>query len=113
MAVVDFNEQKRRERAAGGTLTMLMGAFLLGLPFIGWLGAFGMACQAAYQAYTRSSNRLADISIALGGLIPYGLIAWATMGSISEHMFRMWLAVGLYSLAWLWLMRARFGFGSG
>ena len=35
MAVVDLEEQQRRERTAGGTFTVIFIAFLLGLPFLG------------------------------------------------------------------------------
>ena len=107
MAVVDRNEQDRRERAAGGTLTVLLLAFLLGVPVLGWLGAFFAAIWMAGKAYTKSANRLIDVSLALGGLIPYALIVWATGGKIADGIVGMWFAVSLYSLGWIWLLHSR------
>ena len=107
MAVVDYDEQERRERAAGGTFTVLILAFFLGVPFLGWIGAFFASIWMASKAYTKSANRLVDISLAFGGLIPYYLIVWATMGNIANGIVGMWLAVSLYSLAWVWLLHAR------
>ena len=107
MAVVDIEEQQRRERAGGGALTVIFLSFLLGLPFIGWLGALLAAAWMAGKAYTKSANRLVDVSLALGGLIPYYLIVFATMGNIANGIVGMWLAVSFYSLGWVWLLHAR------
>ena len=107
MAVVDLEEQQRRERTAGGTFTVIFIAFLLGLPFLGWIGAFFAAIWMAAKAWTKSANRLVDVSLALGGLIPYYLVVWATAGNIADGIVGMWFAVSLYSLAWVWLLHAR------
>ena len=107
MAVVGTEEQERRERAMGGTFSVLMLALFLGAPFIGWIAAFFAAIWMAGKAYTKSANRLVDISLALGGLIPYYLIVWATMGNIANGIVGMWFAVSLYSLGWVWLLHAR------
>lgn len=107
MAVVDTDEQQRRERAAGGTLGVLILAVFLGAPFIGWIAAFFAAIWMAGKVYTKSANRLVDMSLALGGLIPYYLIVWATMGNIANGIVGMWFAVSLFSLAWVWLLHAR------
>ena len=107
MAVVDSDEQQRRERAAGGTFTVLFLALILGAPFIGWIGAFFASIWMAAKAYTKSANRLVDMSLAFGGLIPYYLIVWATAGKIADGIVGMWFAVSLYSLAWIWLLHAQ------
>ena len=107
MAVVDIDEQQRRSRSAGGTFTVIFLAFLLGIPFIGWFGAFIAAFWMAFKAYAKSANRLVDVSLAFGGLIPYYLIVWATAGNIADGIAGMWFAVSLYSLAWMWLLNAR------
>jgi len=80
MAVVDYDEQKRRERAAGGTFAVIFLALVLGAPVLGWIGAFFAAIWMAVKAHTNSANRPVDISIALGGLIPYYLIAIRSRG---------------------------------
>ncbi len=107
MAVVSRDEQERRERKGSRTVGILALALLLGAPLIGLIAAFFAAFWMAGKAYTKSSNRLVDVSLALGGLIPYILIVWAAMGNKATGVVGMWFAVSLYSLAWVWLMQAR------
>ena len=107
MAVVGTEEQERRERAMGGITTVLILAFFLGAPFLGWIAAFFTAIWMAGKAYKKSTTPLLDVSLALGGLIPYFLIVWATAGKIADGIVGMWFAVSLYSLAWIWLLHAR------
>lgn len=97
MAMVDYDEQRRRERKAGGALTIFFMAFLLGMPVIGWFGALIAAAWMAGKAWAKSSNRLVDVSLALGGLIPFHLVVWATAGKIANGIF----------LRWIWLLRSR------
>ena len=107
MAVVDYDEQQRRDRKAGGALTIFGMAFLLGIPVIGWFGALMAAAWLASKAWIKSSNRLVDVSLAIGGLIPFYLVVWATAGNIANGIFLMWFCVSLYSLAWIWLLHSR------
>ena len=107
MAVVGQEEQERRGRAAGGTLFVLILALFLGAPFIGWIAAFFAAIWMAGKAYKKSATPILDVSLALGVLIPYYLVVWATMGNIANGIVGMWFAVSLYSLGWIWLLHAR------
>lgn len=108
MAVVDYDEQQRREGALKGFGGVLGIGLLLSAPFIGWLFAPFVAFWMAVQAYKKSSNRLLDIGLAFGGLIPYyGLVALTGSTLKDGNWFGVMLLMFIYSCAWGWLMHAR------
>ena len=85
--MVEYDEQQRREGAMKSFGAIAATTVIIAIPFIGWVLAPLVALWMALGAFKKSSNRLLDISLALGGLIPYYALVLMTMGMMKESWF--------------------------
>lgn len=108
MSYVDSAEAARRERKLGSVVGGIAVACMLGVPLLGWLGAFAATWWMCVKAFINSPRRLADISLCVLGLVIYLAIVTLTIGNIGEHFVRMWLPATLWSGFWVWAANKRF-----
>ena len=109
MSAVSGEERNRREKRLGAVVSGVMLAGILGLPAIGWFGAFIATFWMASKAFVNSSNRWLDVSLCFGGLIVYAFVIYLTMGSIAAHGGRMWFWGAAWCGIWIWVVDARVG----
>ena len=94
MAQVSESEEHARGQSFGTALLICLISVLFGVPILNIFVAPVFVLLAIMRIFVRSTTRVQDIAILLGGLFVWGFVQYASMNAINKNgSFLFWALV--------------------